>query len=124
MVSDLFADALASSLNVMGDIFDPDDLPNPMEFIPDHEGYEIDLFQPNPARSEIFKALTFIFLDEKQHDNLATPINAGMGKAVIFDAQRKTVNDLANYANAKGQSILVLPGSEEGDKLCQNASRR
>lgn len=124
IVSDLFADALVSSLNTIGDTLDPDDLPDPMKFLPSREGYEVDFFRPNPARGELFKGITFIFLDEGQYNNLATPINAGMGKAVIFDSEGKTVNDLVNFAKTKGQVLLIRRNIEEGDKLCEDAAKR
>jgi hypothetical protein len=124
IVSDLFADALESALKTIGDVLDPDELPDPMEFIPPHEGYSIDLFRQNPARSELFKGLTFIFLDEAQYNNLAIPINAGMGKAVVFDPTGKTVDDLVKFASKKGQVLLVQRSLEDGDKLCQDASKR
>src|SRR5947207_5199899 len=107
IVTDLFADALHSALTNIGDILDPDSLPDPIEFLPPTEDYPADFLRPNSARAELFKGLTFIFLDETQYNNLVTPINAGLGKALTFDIEGKTVEDLVKYASTKGQALLV-----------------
>jgi Second BRCT domain on Nijmegen syndrome breakage protein len=106
------------------DILDPDLLPNPAEFFPASEEYPSDLFRPVPARAEIFKNITFIFLDEGQYNALVTPINAGMGKAVVFDAEGKSVEDLVRFATAKGQKVLIRRNLEDDDKLCGDAAKR
>jgi len=115
---------LLAALKAAGDILDPDELPDPLEFLPPLEGYSADLFRPNPTRAELFKGLTFVFLDEGQYNSLATPIIAGMGKAVIFDPDGKKVDDLVKYAGTKTQVILVRRNLEGGDKLCIDASKR
>ena len=124
IVTDLFADALHSALINIGDILDPDSLPDPMEFLPPTEEYPADFLRPNPARVELFKGLTFIFLDEGQYNNLVTPINAGLGKALIFNVEGKTVEDLVKYASTKGQVLLVQRNLEGEDKICIEAARR
>jgi hypothetical protein len=107
----------------MGDILEPDSLPDPMEFLPPTEDYPADLFRPNPARAEVFKGLTFIFLDEGQYNNLVLPINAGQGKAVVFDPANKRVEDLVKYASNKGQ-VLLVQRNMDPDDLCVGATKR
>jgi Second BRCT domain on Nijmegen syndrome breakage protein len=123
-VTDLFADALHSALESLGDVLDPDSLPDPMEFLPSSEEYSPDLFRPLPPRAEIFKGIIFIFLDEGQYSNLVTPINAGLGKALVFDPTGKTAEDLVRYVSTKGQVVLIRRNTEEEDTLCLAASKR
>lgn len=94
-----------------------------MEFLPPTEEYSPDLFRPNPARAEIFKGLTFIFLDEGQYNNLVLPINSGQGKALEFNPTGKRVEALVKYASNKGQVVLVQRNVEEDD-LCVGAAKR
>ena len=124
IVTDLFADALYSALSSIEDVLDSDLMPDPMEFLPATDEYPADRFAPNPARAELFKSLTFVFLDEKQYNNLVIPINAGLGKAVEYDPDRKTVDDLVKYASTKGQVLLVQRNTDEDDTLCIEAAKR
>lgn len=124
VVTDMFGDALYSALSSAEDILDDDFLPDPLEFVPTTEGYPAEIFRPNPARAELFKGLTFIFLDEKQYDNLVTPINAALGKAVFFDPEGKRVDDLIKYASTKGTVVLVERNWDQSDELCRDASKR
>jgi hypothetical protein len=121
----LFADALYSALSSISDVLDPDSMPDPMEFLPATDEFSAEKFAPNPARAELFKGLTFVFLDEKQYNNLAVTINAGLGKAVEFDPDGKTIDDLFRYASAKdGQVLLVQRNLDEDDTLCIEAAKR
>ena len=124
IVTDLFADALYSSLTSIDDILDPDSLPDPMEFLPTTDEYPADSFRPDPARMELFKGLTFIFLHEGQYNNLITPINAGLGKGVVFDPEGKNVDDLAKFAKNKGQVLLIQRNLDDDDDLCIEAARK
>ena len=122
IVTDLFGDALYSSLTSIGDVLDPDLLPDPMEFLPSSEDCPADAFRPNVARAEIFKNLTFIFLDQGQYDALVAPINAGLGKAVIHDPNVNVENLVANASN-KGQVVLIKRNVDD-DTLCIAAAKR
>jgi hypothetical protein len=134
VVTDMLGDALYSALSSMGTkpddssqyILDPDFLPDPKEFTLSVEGHSDDILLPNPARAEVFKGLTFIFLDESQYNNLVFVINAGMGKAVEFNPMGKTVDDLVKFASGKGQVVLVARNLDEGeeDTLCREAAKR
>ena len=95
-----------------------------MEFLPAQDEYPPDFLRPNPERAELFKGLTFIFLGEGQYNNLVTPINAGLGKALVFDAQGKTVEDLVKYASNRGNVLFVQRNMDGGDALCINAAKR
>jgi hypothetical protein len=100
-------------------------MPDPMEFLPATDEFSAEKFAPTPARAELFKGLTFVFLDEKQYNNLAVTINAGLGKAVEFDPDGKTIDDLVRYASAKdGQVLLVQRNLDEDDTLCIEAAKR
>jgi len=77
-----------------------------------------------PARAEIFHGITFIFLDEGQYNTLVTPINAGLGKAVVFDPAGKSVEDLVRYVGSKSQTILIRRNIDDGDKFCADAAKR
>ena len=124
IVTDLFADALYSSLIAIGDLLDPESLPDPMEFLPPREEYPADSLRPNPERAELFKGLTFIFLDEGQYNNLVTPINAGLGKALTFDVEGKTVEDLVKFASTNGQVLLVERNLNAEDTICIEAAKQ
>lgn len=124
IVTDLFADALYSALTSIEDILDPDSLPDPMEFLPSTDEYSADVFRPNPARAELFKGLAFIFLDEGQYNNLVAPINAGHGKAIVFDVNGKKVEDLLEFVRNKGQVLLIQRNLEEEDTFCIEAAKR
>lgn len=124
IVTDLFADALYSCLTSIDDVLDPDSLPDPMEFLPTTGEYPTELFRPDHARMELFKGITFIFLDEGQYNNLVTPINAGLGKGVVFDPEEKSVDDLVKFAKNKGQVLLIQRNLDEDDDLCIEAARR
>jgi Second BRCT domain on Nijmegen syndrome breakage protein len=95
-----------------------------MEFLPAIDEYPANFLRPNPERAELFKGLIFIFLDEGQYNNLVTPINAGVGKALVFDAQDKTVEDLVKYASDKGRVLLVQRNMGGEDTLCIEAAKR
>lgn len=125
IVTDLFADSLNAALSQSTDVLDPDSLPDPTEFRPTTDEYPPESMDPNPARAEIFKNITFIFLDEGQYNNLISPISAGLGKALVFDPTGKRVGDLVGFASSKGQVLLVrrsLDGTE--DTLCIEAARK
>jgi Second BRCT domain on Nijmegen syndrome breakage protein len=123
-VTELFAESLSSNLSSMGDILEDDSLPDPMEFLPPTEHYSPDLFGPNPARAEVFKGLTFIFMDEKTYNNLVLPINAGQGKAVEYDPTNQRVEDLVKFASNKGQVVLIQRNLDPKDELCLDAAKR
>lgn len=44
------------------------------------------LFQPDPARSNVFEGYTFVFYERKQYENLLGPITNGKGKALLREA--------------------------------------
>jgi Second BRCT domain on Nijmegen syndrome breakage protein len=119
----MFGDALYSALTAIGDVLDPDSMPDPMEFLPGLDGYSSDLLRPNPVRADLFQGIMFVFLDESQYNNLAGPINNARGKAVLYDIQGKTSEDLVKYATDKGQVLLVQPTGEEG-ALCIEAAKK
>ena len=124
IVTDLFGDSLYSALTAIEDILDPDSMPDPAEYLPITDDYPADFFKPNPGRIELFKGVTFIFLDEGQYNNLVTPISAGLGKAVIYNANGKTVDDLVKFASDKGQTLLVQRNVGDQDTFCVEASHR
>lgn len=125
IVTDLFADALNSALSHIEDVLDPDSLPNPTEFRPSTDEYRPEAIDPNPARVEIFKGITFIFLDKNQYNNLVSPINAGLGKALVFDPEGKRVDDLFEFAKSKGEVLLVKRSLDGGeDTFCVDTARR
>ena len=114
-----------SALTSIGDILDPDSMPDPLEYLPTTDEFPAEFLKPNPGRVELFKGFTFIFLDEVQYNNLVTPINAGLGKAVVFDPNGKTVEDLVMFASDKGQVLLVQRNMGDGDDMiCIEASKR
>lgn len=123
IVTDLFGDALYSSLTTIGEVLDPDLLPDPIEFLPSSEDCPADVFRQNVARAEIFKNLTFIFLDQGQYDDLVAPINAGLGKAVIHDLNVDNVENLVANASNKGQAVLIKR-NVDSDTLCIAAAKR
>jgi hypothetical protein len=108
----------------MGDILEDDSLPDPTEFLPPTEGFSPDLFRPNQARAEVFKGLTFIFMDKKQYGNLVLPINAGQGKAVQYDPTNERVEELVKFASNKGQVILIQRNFDPRDELCLDAAKQ
>ena len=120
----MFGDALYSALSSAEDVLDDDFLPDPMEFVPTTDGYPTEIFRPNSARAELFKGLTFIFLDKKQYDSLVTPINACLGKALFYNPEGKRLDDLVNYSSSKGSVVLVERNMEQSDDLCRGASKR
>ncbi|KAF2270951.1 hypothetical protein CC78DRAFT_6871 [Lojkania enalia] len=64
------------------------------------------MLEPDPARSEVFSGLTFIFLDENQFNSLNEPISGGGGKALLFHVRpgETGVNEYVQFAkNAAGQ---------------------
>ena len=124
IVTDLFADSLYSALTSIDDILDPDSMPDPMEYLPPTDEYPAESLKPNPGRVELFKGLTFIFLDEGQYTNLVMPINAGLGKAVTFNPNGKTVEELVRFASNKGQTLLVQRNMDGEDTFCIEASKR
>ena len=100
-------------------------MPDPMEYLPTTDEYPAEFLKPNPGRIELFKGLTFIFLDEEQYSNLVTPINAGFGKAVVLDPNGKTVDELVKFASEKGQVLLVQRNLKDvDDTFCIEASKR
>ena len=98
-------------------------MPDPMEYLPTDD-YPAEFLKPNPGRIELFKGLTFIFLDEGQYSNLVMPINAGLGKAVIFKPNEKTVEELVEFASNKGQTLLMQRNMDGEDTFCIEASKR
>jgi hypothetical protein len=63
-------------------------------------------------------------LDENQYNNLVSPINAGLGKAIMFDLNERGVDDLVSFARTKGQVLLVRRSLDGEDTLCIDAARR
>jgi hypothetical protein len=95
-----------------------------MEFLPAIDDYQPDFLRPNPERVELFKGITFIFLDEGQYNNLVTPINAGLGKALVFEIQGKGVEDLVKFGSNKGKVLLVQRNMDADDTICIEAAKR
>ncbi|KAF2709504.1 hypothetical protein K504DRAFT_406732 [Pleomassaria siparia CBS 279.74] len=50
-------------------------------------GRSADMLVPAPARAEVFKGLTFIFLNETQHNTLHGVIAGGGGKALFYQIE-------------------------------------
>ena len=113
-----------SALTSIEDILDPDSMPDPLEYLPTTDEYPAEFLKPNPGRIELFKGFTFVFLDEEQYSNLVTPINAGLGKAVVFDPNGKTVEELVKFASNKGQILLVQRNTDDDDTFCVEASKQ
>ncbi|ORX92495.1 hypothetical protein BCR34DRAFT_581049 [Clohesyomyces aquaticus] len=64
------------------------------------------MLEPDPARSEVFHGLTFVFLDEAQFNSLHDPIAGGGGKALLFNVcpGETTVDEYVGFVkNAAGQ---------------------
>lgn len=61
--------------------------PNPIRFLPpkgDEPNYRDDkLFYPNKLRQNIFSGYIFVIYEERQYENLLSPITAGSGKAIL-----------------------------------------
>lgn len=60
------------------------------------------MLAPDPARSEVFSGLTFIFLNEAQHSNLHQVVAGGGGKALLFDIRlgETTVDEYVDYVRS------------------------
>jgi Second BRCT domain on Nijmegen syndrome breakage protein len=121
-VTDGFADALYSSLSSMGDILAK--LPDPMQYLPATEDYPADAFLPKEKRVEFFKGMKFVFLDEGQYNNLVKPINAGHGKAILFDPEKQKSEELGKLAGGKDQ-VFIIRRNFEGDDtfVLENAKK-
>ncbi|KAF1958792.1 hypothetical protein CC80DRAFT_408329 [Byssothecium circinans] len=64
------------------------------------------MLEPDPARSEVFAGLTFVFLDGNQHANLHQVVALGGGKALLYDIHlgETTVEEYVEYVkNIAGQ---------------------
>ncbi|KAJ4358160.1 uncharacterized protein N0V89_002739 [Didymosphaeria variabile] len=60
------------------------------------------MLAPDPARSEVFSGLTFIFLNEAQHTSLHQVVAGGGGKALLFDIRlgESTVEEYVGYVRS------------------------
>jgi hypothetical protein len=60
------------------------------------------MLEPDPARSEVFAGLTFVFLDEAQHANLAQVVSGGGGKALFYNVRpgESTVQEYVDYVKS------------------------
>jgi len=81
---------------------DFDNFPDPVQYLPPgaNETQKDDsVYQPDPARRDMFEGYTFIFYDEKQYETLLAPIADGGGKALHRKvvAEVTTVEDFVRY---------------------------
>jgi hypothetical protein len=75
---------------------------------------EAALLEPNRARSEVFKGLTFIFLSEQQHGSLQNPISGGGGKALLYNLEmgKTKVEDYVEFVrNTAGEKRRSKAGN-------------
>ena len=56
-------------------------------------------YRPNPERGTVFEGYTFVFTDKAQCDMLSSMINAGHGKALLYnlDYGKTTTEDVVQY---------------------------
>jgi hypothetical protein len=76
---------------------------------------EASMLEPNPARSEVFKGLTFIFLTEKQHGSLQSPISGGGGKCLFYNLElgKTQPDDYVEFVkNAAGEKRRSKAGTD------------
>ena len=60
------------------------------------------MLEPDPARSEVFSGLTFVFFDEAQHSNLHQVVAGGGGKALLYGIRlgETTVQEYVDYVKS------------------------
>ncbi|KAF2021989.1 hypothetical protein BU24DRAFT_417631 [Aaosphaeria arxii CBS 175.79] len=60
------------------------------------------LLEPDTSRGEVFKGLTFVFMDENQYNSLHEPITGGNGKALLFNVRlgETTVAEYVDYVHS------------------------
>ncbi len=76
-------------------------------------------YAPNPSREHIFEGYTFVFIDQSQFDLLSSVINAGHGKALMFNVtlgETKVEEAILYMRNAAGVRGFgdVLDETENG----------
>ena len=61
-----------------------------------------EMLKPDSSRSEIFSNLTFVFLNQNQHDSLQDPISGGGGKVLLYDLKpgETTVQEYVDYVRS------------------------
>ncbi|KAF2790967.1 hypothetical protein K505DRAFT_73342 [Melanomma pulvis-pyrius CBS 109.77] len=72
------------------------------------------MLEPNPARSELFKGLSFIFFDENQYNSLHDVVSGGSGKALHFTLNygHTTIDDYVEFVrNTAGEKRRTIPGN-------------
>jgi hypothetical protein len=98
--------------------------PKPMDFLPPAGKEPTDQppesYSPNPQRQNIFESYTFVFVDPAQYETLMPVINAGHGKALLFDVTpgvttvEEAVTYMRNAAGNKGFGDLPDESSSSG----------
>jgi hypothetical protein len=60
------------------------------------------MLEPDPSRAEVFSGLTFIFMDENQHNSLLEPITGGGGKGLYYEVKpgETTAQDYVDYVHS------------------------
>lgn len=61
-----------------------------------------EMLKPDSSRSEIFSNLTFVFLNQNQHDSLQDPISGGGGKVLLYELKpgQTTVQEYMDYVRS------------------------
>jgi hypothetical protein len=74
------------------------------------------MLAPDPARSEVFSGLTFVFLNEAQHTSLHQVVAGGGGKALLFDIRlgETTVDEYTDYVKSVGGQKKRGTASKDG----------
>lgn len=91
---------------------DFDTFPDPVQYLPPgaNETQKDDsVYQPDPARRDMFEGYTFIFYEIRQHDTLLAPITDGGGKALFREVlpNQITVEEFVRYVkNVAGEKGL------------------
>ena len=60
------------------------------------------MLEPDPSRAEVFSGLTFIFMDENQHNSLLEPITGGGGKGLYYEVKpgETTAQNYVDYVHS------------------------
>ena len=93
--------------------------PKPRDFLPS-AGKEPTVqppesYAPNPQRENIFESYTFVFVDQDQYETLMPIVNAGHGKALLYNVKpgETTVEEAVLYMrNAAGDKGFGDPSDD------------
>jgi len=108
--------------------------PDPMRFVPPVANEPIrrdaKLLAPNTQRADIFYGFTFVFCLKTQFDQLQPVINAGSGKAVLFEKFQEGKTDpkdfvafVKNVAGEKGTGELNDSSQNKGVVVVRLATK-